>query len=69
MTNIHNINSNHYAIVIGSANMDICGAASNSFKIKDSNPGIISMSAGGVARNIAENPGHLRRGRRRLRYL
>ena len=55
MTNIHNINSNHYAIVIGSANMDICGAASNSFKIKDSNPGIISMSAGGVARNIAEN--------------
>ena len=55
MTNIHNINSNQYAIVIGGANMDICGAASNSFKIKDSNPGIISMSAGGVARNIAEN--------------
>lgn len=55
MTNIHNINSNQYAIVIGGANMDICGAASNTFKIKDSNPGIISMSAGGVARNIAEN--------------
>lgn len=55
MTNIHKINNNHYAIVIGGANMDICGTASNSYKIKDSNPGNISISAGGVARNIAEN--------------
>lgn len=48
-------NKNSYAVIIGGANMDICGSSFNSLNMNDSNPGIISMSAGGVARNIAEN--------------
>lgn len=41
--------------VIGGANIDISGKAEASLKLKDSNPGSISLSYGGVARNIAEN--------------
>ncbi len=41
--------------VIGGANIDIIGIPNGSFIMKDSNPGIISMSCGGVGRNIAEN--------------
>ncbi|MDA0708049.1 MAG: PfkB family carbohydrate kinase [Proteobacteria bacterium] len=44
-----------YAVIIGGANMDICGAPSNTFRVQDSNPGTVTLSPGGVARNIAEN--------------
>jgi pseudouridine kinase len=41
--------------VIGGANIDISGKANAGLKLKDSNPGKIALSFGGVARNIAEN--------------
>ena len=42
-------------IVIGGANVDIKGRASGSFVGATSNPGEVTVSVGGVARNIAEN--------------
>ncbi|MBT6330219.1 MAG: kinase, partial [Kordiimonadaceae bacterium] len=44
-----------YAVVIGGANMDIYGSANEDIRLKDSNPGRVTTSPGGVARNIAEN--------------
>jgi len=44
-----------YAVVIGGANVDICGTPQIALAMKDSNPGEITTSPGGVARNIAEN--------------
>ena len=41
--------------VIGGANIDISGKANAGLKFKDSNPGKVALSFGGVARNIAEN--------------
>lgn len=46
-------------VVIGGANMDITGVLSEQHHIGDSNPGKITMSFGGVGRNIAENLAHL----------
>lgn len=46
---------NKTVIVIGAMNMDICGRPHKAPIMKDSNPGIISMSPGGVGRNIAHN--------------
>ncbi|MEW9121101.1 MAG: PfkB family carbohydrate kinase [Thermotaleaceae bacterium] len=45
----------NYVVVIGGANMDIQGFSKNRFRLKDSNPGTINLSLGGVGRNIAEN--------------
>lgn len=42
-------------IVIGAVNMDICGKPNNSPIMRDSNPGTVSFSPGGVGRNIAHN--------------
>src|SRR5580765_7935847 len=42
-------------IVIGGANVDIKGRASEKILGHTSNPGEVTISAGGVARNIAEN--------------
>lgn len=42
-------------IVIGGANIDICGTSLHALRDYDSNPGTISISFGGVGRNIAEN--------------
>lgn len=42
-------------VVIGGANIDITGISNNNLISEDSNPGQISLSTGGVARNIAEN--------------
>jgi pseudouridine kinase len=42
-------------IVIGGANVDIKGRSANKHVPGTSNPGAVSVSAGGVARNIAEN--------------
>lgn len=47
--------STDYVVVIGGANMDILGTPNHSLIMEDSNPGTISLSPGGVGRNIAEN--------------
>ena len=41
--------------VIGGVNMDIAGTPDASLRTGDSNPGRVSLSPGGVGRNIAEN--------------
>jgi pseudouridine kinase len=48
-----------YAVVIGGANMDLCGRSDNTLIVGDSNPGSLTSSAGGVGRNIADNMGRL----------
>ena len=47
--------NNKYAVVIGAANIDIGGTPYKPLIPGDSNPGVIKMSYGGVARNIAHN--------------
>lgn len=42
-------------LVIGGANIDYFGKASNKLKLHDSNVGNVKISFGGVARNICEN--------------
>ena len=44
-----------YVTVVGGANIDISGAPFKTLKQRDSNPGLVTASAGGVGRNIAEN--------------
>lgn len=45
----------HAAVVIGGANMDICGSPCGILIAEDSNPGVVSVKPGGVGRNIAHN--------------
>lgn len=49
------LESNHPITVIGGANADLQGQPYKTIRMADSNPGVISMSLGGVGRNIAEN--------------
>ncbi|MDA0706998.1 MAG: PfkB family carbohydrate kinase [Proteobacteria bacterium] len=44
-----------FVTVIGGANIDIHGRSAGKLLNRDSNPGTVLTSAGGVARNIAEN--------------
>ena len=44
-----------FVAVIGGANIDVHGRSSKALRRKDSNPGTVHTSAGGVARNVAEN--------------
>lgn len=44
-----------YICIIGGANVDIQGFPFARFIPRDSNPGIVKVSAGGVGRNIGEN--------------
>ena len=44
-----------YAAVIGGVNLDICGRSARKLIPEDSNPGTVTMSPGGVGRNIAHN--------------
>ena len=44
-----------YAIVVGGVNVDIGGRSFAPLKAEDSNPGKVSVSMGGVGRNIAHN--------------
>ena len=44
-----------YAVVVGGVNMDIGGRSQGSLIPRDSNPGQVRMSLGGVGRNIAHN--------------
>ena len=48
-------NSTEYAVVIGGINIDIAAIANKKLLEKDSNPGHIQISMGGVGRNIADN--------------
>ncbi len=48
-------NPTSYCMVIGGVNIDIGGRPDCALIAKDSNPGHISMSLGGVGRNIAHN--------------
>lgn len=41
--------------VVGGANADIVGIPAERFRLRDSNPGHVTRSPGGVARNVAEN--------------
>ena len=49
------LRSGSYAVVIGGVNMDIGGRSFAPLVDSDSNPGNVSMSLGGVGRNIAHN--------------
>lgn len=49
------VRSAPYIVVIGGANMDIGGRSPVPLVAKDSNPGKVQMSLGGVGRNIAHN--------------
>lgn len=49
------LRSGSYAVVVGGVNMDIGGCSFDKLVAEDSNPGTISMSLGGVGRNIAHN--------------
>lgn len=42
-------------LLIGGINLDICGSSESGFRLHDSNIGSVSVSAGGVGRNIAHN--------------
>jgi len=44
-----------FIAAIGGANIDIHGKSNKALRGKDSNPGTVHTSAGGVARNVAEN--------------
>ena len=49
------MNAQPYAVVIGGVNIDISGRSTAPLIAKDSNPGRVSISLGGVGRNIAHN--------------
>lgn len=44
-----------YVAVIGGSNIDLVGFSNEKIILKDSNPGVMQTSLGGVARNIADN--------------
>ncbi len=44
-----------YAVVIGGVNVDVAGLSGPVFRMRDSNPGSIRLSTGGVGQNIARN--------------
>ena len=44
-----------YIVVVGGVNMDVSGTAFERMRKHDSNPGRVTLSPGGVGRNIAEN--------------
>ncbi len=49
------INESPYICIVGGANVDIQGFPKNELIEKDSNPGQVKISLGGVGRNIGEN--------------
>lgn len=49
------IRSGTYAVVVGGVNVDIGGRSFRPLVAEDSNPGQVSLSLGGVGRNIAHN--------------
>lgn len=53
------VKENPYVCLVGGANMDIQGFPQGDFRLRDSNPGFVKLSLGGVGRNIAENMARL----------
>lgn len=51
----HPLNPREAAAVIGGLNMDIWGRPDAALTLRDSNPGSVRMTPGGVGRNIAHN--------------
>ncbi len=49
------MNSSPYAVVVGAVNLDIRGTPYKPPVARDSNPGRVAMSLGGVGRNLAHN--------------
>ena len=49
------LRSGSYAVVVGGVNIDIGGRSYDPLVAADSNPGAVSVSLGGVGRNIAHN--------------
>ena len=49
------ISDQPFVVVVGGANIDICGSPGVPLRMGDSNPGTVTSSPGGVARNVAEN--------------
>ncbi len=49
------MNDQRYVAVIGAVNMDICGRPGKKLIFRDSNPGTVRLTAGGVGRNIAHD--------------
>ena len=46
---------NAYVAVVGAVNMDICGRPQKKLIFRDSNPGTVRLTPGGVGRNIAHD--------------
>lgn len=44
-----------YAAVVGAVNMDVCGRPFRALRRRDSNPGTVTLTPGGVGRNIAHD--------------
>ena len=44
-----------YVAIVGGANVDIGGIPTSLLRSRDSNPGSITTTCGGVARNVAED--------------
>ena len=49
------LRSGTYVAVVGGVNMDIGGRSFKKLQLRDSNPGTVQVSLGGVGRNIAHN--------------
>lgn len=49
-----------YITIVGGANVDIMGLPYEKLRMKDSNPGKVTISLGGVGRNIGENLSRLK---------
>lgn len=49
------LRTGNYAVVVGGVNVDIGGRSNSPLIAADSNPGTVSVSLGGVGRNIAHN--------------
>ena len=55
MGNERNKSLEEYVVVIGGANVDMLGVPFTSLSKRDSAPGKLSLSSGGVGRNVTEN--------------
>lgn len=49
------MSARRYVVVVGAVNMDICGRPLKKLIFRDSNPGTVRLTPGGVGRNIAHN--------------
>ena len=49
------VREQQYISIVGGTNIDIQGFPNNDLILKDSNPGVVKISFGGVGRNIGEN--------------